>query len=63
MMIIVTLPANTLQRHLRAGGATVYTLLNNVKAGDRVGVIGISSLGHLAIRFIRAVGTTPIVFS
>ncbi|KAG7376326.1 hypothetical protein PHYPSEUDO_013723 [Phytophthora pseudosyringae] len=34
-----------------------------VKAGDRVGVIGIGGLGHLAIQFIRAFGATPVAFS
>ncbi|KAF1317272.1 Nadp-dependent alcohol dehydrogenase c 2, partial [Globisporangium splendens] len=50
---------------LLCAGATVYTPLktHNVKAGDRVGVIGIGGLGHLAIQFIRAVGATAIAFS
>ncbi|KAF1317295.1 Mannitol dehydrogenase, partial [Globisporangium splendens] len=50
---------------LLCAGVTVYTPLktHNVKAGDRVGVIGIGGLGHLALQFIRAVGATPIAFS
>ncbi|KAG7385830.1 hypothetical protein PHYBOEH_008881 [Phytophthora boehmeriae] len=49
---------------LLCAGATVYTPLKpNVKPGDRVGVIGIGGLGHLAIQFIRALGATPIAFS
>ncbi|KAE8952830.1 hypothetical protein PF011_g32585 [Phytophthora fragariae] len=46
-------------------GATVFTPLKQegVKAGDRVGVVGIGGLGHLAIQFIRALGAIPIAFS
>ncbi|RLN55987.1 hypothetical protein BBJ29_007308 [Phytophthora kernoviae] len=50
---------------LLCAGATVFTPLKQegVKAGDRVGVIGIGGLGHIAIQFIRALGATPIAFS
>jgi alcohol dehydrogenase (NADP+) len=50
---------------LLCAGVTVFGPLNreNVKAGDRVGVIGIGGLGHLAIQFIRALGATPVAFS
>ncbi|KAF1323650.1 Mannitol dehydrogenase, partial [Globisporangium splendens] len=50
---------------LLCAGATVFTPLKtyNVKPGDRVGVIGIGGLGHIAIQFIRALGATPIAFS
>ncbi|KAF1320373.1 Mannitol dehydrogenase, partial [Globisporangium splendens] len=49
---------------LLCAGATVFTPLNqHVKIGDRVGVIGIGGLGHIAIQFIRALGATPIAFS
>ncbi|KAF1320423.1 Mannitol dehydrogenase, partial [Globisporangium splendens] len=50
---------------LLCAGATVFTPLkkHNVKPGDRVGVIGIGGLGHIAIQFIRALGATPIAFS
>jgi alcohol dehydrogenase (NADP+) len=50
---------------LMCAGATVFTPLKQegVKAGDRVGVVGIGGLGHLAIQFIRALGATPIAFS
>jgi len=34
-----------------------------VKRGDRVGVIGIGGLGHLAIQFARAMGCETIAFS
>uniref|UniRef100_H3GMM9 Alcohol dehydrogenase-like C-terminal domain-containing protein n=1 Tax=Phytophthora ramorum TaxID=164328 RepID=H3GMM9_PHYRM len=47
---------------LLCAGTTVFSPLKhqNVKAGDRVGVIG---LGHLAIQFIRALGAVPVAFS
>ncbi|RLN78588.1 hypothetical protein BBJ28_00001948 [Nothophytophthora sp. Chile5] len=50
---------------LMCAGVTVFTPLKQegVKAGDRVGVIGIGGLGHLAIQFIRALGATPVAFS
>ncbi|ETL85866.1 hypothetical protein L917_14651 [Phytophthora nicotianae] len=50
---------------LLCAGVTVFGPLNreNIKEGDRVGVIGIGGLGHLAIQFIRALGATPVAFS
>ncbi|TYZ67543.1 hypothetical protein PybrP1_004586, partial [[Pythium] brassicae (nom. inval.)] len=50
---------------LLCAGATVFTPLktHRVKRGDRVGVIGIGGLGHLAIQFIRALGAIPVAFS
>uniref|UniRef100_K3WLN4 Enoyl reductase (ER) domain-containing protein n=1 Tax=Globisporangium ultimum (strain ATCC 200006 / CBS 805.95 / DAOM BR144) TaxID=431595 RepID=K3WLN4_GLOUD len=50
---------------LLCAGVTVFSPLkhNNVKAGDRVGVVGIGGLGHLAIQFIKALGAIPIAFS
>ncbi|KAG1688870.1 hypothetical protein DVH05_003045 [Phytophthora capsici] len=50
---------------LLCAGATVFSPLKHqgVKAGDRVGVIGIGGLGHLAIQFIRAMGAVPVAFS
>uniref|UniRef100_H3GAV7 Enoyl reductase (ER) domain-containing protein n=1 Tax=Phytophthora ramorum TaxID=164328 RepID=H3GAV7_PHYRM len=50
---------------LLCAGATVFTPLKQegVKAGDRVGVIGIGGLGHIAIQFIRALGAVPVAFS
>lgn len=43
---------------LLCAGATVFTpmLRHKFKEGDRVGVIGIGGLGHLAIKFARALG-------
>ncbi|ETN15409.1 hypothetical protein PPTG_06683 [Phytophthora nicotianae INRA-310] len=49
---------------LLCADVAVYTpLKRHVKPGDRVGVIGISGLGHLAIQFIRALGAIPVAFS
>ncbi|KAG7377286.1 hypothetical protein PHYPSEUDO_011927 [Phytophthora pseudosyringae] len=50
---------------LLCAGVTVFAPLRRegVKPGDRVGVIGIGGLGHLAIQFIRAMGGIPVAFS
>jgi D-arabinose 1-dehydrogenase-like Zn-dependent alcohol dehydrogenase len=46
-------------------GLTVYTpmLQWGVKAGDRVGVVGVGGLGHLAIAFAAKMGANVVVFS
>ncbi|PVU87444.1 hypothetical protein BB559_006051 [Furculomyces boomerangus] len=43
---------------LMCAGATVFTpmLEHKMKAGDRVGVVGIGGLGHLAIQFANGLG-------
>ncbi|KAI9643228.1 hypothetical protein NHQ30_007844 [Ciborinia camelliae] len=52
---------------LMCGGATVYNVLRSfnggVKPTDRVGVIGIGGLGHLAIQFAAKMGCEVVVFS
>ncbi|RDW61018.1 putative NADP-dependent alcohol dehydrogenase C 2 [Coleophoma cylindrospora] len=50
---------------LMCGGATVFSALNNhgAKPTDRVGVIGIGGLGHLAIQFAAKMGMEVVVFS
>jgi len=50
---------------LMCGGATVFAALmnNGVRAGDRVGVLGVGGLGHLAIQFAAKMGCTVAVFS
>jgi D-arabinose 1-dehydrogenase-like Zn-dependent alcohol dehydrogenase len=50
---------------LQCGGATVFDALqfHGVKSTDRVGVIGVGGLGHLAIQFAAAMGCEVVVFS
>ncbi|TVY29230.1 putative formaldehyde dehydrogenase [Lachnellula hyalina] len=50
---------------LMCAGATVWSPLydQGLRAGDRVGVIGIGGLGHLAIQFASKMGMEVVVFS
>lgn len=50
---------------LMCGGATVFNALqfHGVKATDRVAVLGVGGLGHLAIQFAAAMGCEVVVFS
>jgi len=49
---------------LQCAGATVYSALaDTVRAGTRVGVLGIGGLGHLAIQFAAKMGAEVVVFS
>jgi D-arabinose 1-dehydrogenase-like Zn-dependent alcohol dehydrogenase len=50
---------------LMCGGATVFNVLklHNIRPTDRVGVIGIGGLGHLAIQFAAKMGCEVVVFS
>jgi len=50
---------------LLCAGATVFSPLkqHGVSKGDRVGVVGIGGLGHLALQFIKALGAVPVAFS
>jgi alcohol/geraniol dehydrogenase (NADP+) len=50
---------------LLCGGATVFSPMRRwrVRAGASVGVIGIGGLGHLALRFLRALGCEVTAFS
>lgn len=49
---------------LLCAGLTVFSPLERlgVKAGVRVGVVGVGGLGHLAVRFARAMGADVIAF-
>ncbi|KAJ1942051.1 hypothetical protein FBU59_003314 [Linderina macrospora] len=50
---------------LMCAGTTVFApmLRKGVKKGDRVGVIGIGGLGHLAIQYAHALGAEVVAFS
>ncbi|KAF5361139.1 hypothetical protein D9758_009034 [Tetrapyrgos nigripes] len=49
---------------LMCGGATVWSpIIRNCKCFDRVGIIGIGGLGHLAIQLLRKMGCDVVVFS
>lgn len=50
---------------LLCGGVTVFAPMRRwgVRAGSPVGVIGIGGLGHLALRFLRAMGCEVTAFS
>jgi D-arabinose 1-dehydrogenase-like Zn-dependent alcohol dehydrogenase len=50
---------------LMCGGATVFHVLQSfdLKSTQRVGVIGIGGLGHLAIQFAAKMGCEVVVFS
>jgi D-arabinose 1-dehydrogenase-like Zn-dependent alcohol dehydrogenase len=49
---------------LQCAGATTYSaIVDTTKPRDRVGVIGIGGLGHLAIQFAAKLGHDVVVFS
>lgn len=50
---------------LLCAGITTYSPLKqwNVKKGDRVGIIGLGGLGHMAIKFAVAMGAEVTLFS
>ncbi|KAF7376516.1 NAD(P)-dependent alcohol dehydrogenase protein [Mycena sanguinolenta] len=50
---------------LMCGGATVFEVIElyGIRPTDRVGVIGVGGLGHLAIQFLAKMGATVVVFS
>jgi D-arabinose 1-dehydrogenase-like Zn-dependent alcohol dehydrogenase len=49
---------------LQCAGSTVYSaLIGSAKPGDRVGIIGIGGLGHLAIQFSAKMGYETVVLS
>jgi uncharacterized zinc-type alcohol dehydrogenase-like protein len=50
---------------LLCGGVTVFAPIRRwgVRPGASVGVIGIGGLGHLALRFLRAMGCHPTAFT
>ncbi|KAJ6625776.1 chaperonin 10-like protein [Mycena sp. CBHHK59/15] len=50
---------------LMCGGATVFGVIEsyNIRPTDRVGVVGVGGLGHLAIQFLAKIGAAVVVFS
>jgi D-arabinose 1-dehydrogenase-like Zn-dependent alcohol dehydrogenase len=65
---IFAVPENMKSEHaapLMCGGATVFNSLKlyNVRPTDRVGIIGVGGLGHLAIQFASKMGCKVVVFS
>ncbi|CAK5266041.1 unnamed protein product [Mycena citricolor] len=61
-------PANLAPEHaapLMCGGATVFEVIEsyNIRPTQRVGVVGIGGLGHLAVMFAAKMGAEVVVFS
>jgi len=50
---------------LLCAGITTYSPLRhwNVRAGQKVGVVGLGGLGHMAVKFARAFGARVVVFT
>ncbi|CAK5277613.1 unnamed protein product [Mycena citricolor] len=62
------IPAGISSEHaapLMCGGATVFEVMETyqLRPTQRIGVIGIGGLGHLAIQFLAKMGATVVVFS
>ncbi|MGY3111986.1 putative zinc-type alcohol dehydrogenase-like protein [Pantoea eucalypti] len=65
---VVTVPDNlalSAVAPLLCAGVTVWSPLQhfNVKAGDRVGVIGLGGLGHMAVKLASALGAEVTLFT
>ncbi|EEP75393.1 conserved hypothetical protein [Uncinocarpus reesii 1704] len=50
---------------LMCAGATVFSLFDqfNIRPSDRVGIIGLGGLGHIAVQFSKSMGCQTVVFS
>lgn len=50
---------------LQCGGATVYGAINtaDIRPHQRVGVVGLGGLGHLAVQYLNKMGNRVVVFS
>ncbi|KAF7315796.1 NAD(P)-dependent alcohol dehydrogenase protein [Mycena indigotica] len=61
-------PAGLAPEHaapLMCGGATVFQVIEdfNIRPTDRVGVIALGGLGHMAVQFLAKMGAEVVVFS
>nr|GAT58590.1 NAD(P)-dependent alcohol dehydrogenase protein [Mycena chlorophos] len=62
------IPAGIKPEHaapLMCGGATVFEVIEeyDIKHTDRVGIIGLGGLGHMAVQFLSKAGADVVVFS
>lgn len=50
---------------LLCAGITTYSPLRHwgIKAGDKVGIVGLGGLGHMAVKFARAFGAHVVLFT
>jgi uncharacterized zinc-type alcohol dehydrogenase-like protein len=50
---------------LLCAGITTYSPLRhwNVRKGQKVGIVGLGGLGHMAVKFAKAFGATTVVFT
>lgn len=50
---------------LLCAGITTYSPLRHwqVKAGDKVGIVGLGGLGHMGVKFARALGAEVVLFT
>lgn len=65
---VCRIPDNLALQHagpLMCAGITVYSPLRhwNVRQGQRIGVVGLGGLGHLAVKFAKALGAEVVVFT
>lgn len=65
---VVNIPANldpASAAPILCAGITTYSPLRHygVKAGDKVGVIGMGGLGHMGVKFARALGAEVTIFT
>ncbi|KAL2074480.1 hypothetical protein VTL71DRAFT_8258 [Oculimacula yallundae] len=65
---VYPIPGEIKSKHagpLQCAGVTVYEALDvaGAKPSDRVGIVGLGGLGHLAVQYAKAWGCSPVVFS
>ena len=57
----MSIPAEVAGPLLCAGITTFAPLSRNVKPGDKVGIVGIGGLGHMALQYAKAMGAGKVV--